>query len=283
MNPEARTPEFWQLRDLHKALNADAVKKATARGGAPAWLKDFAGQLEDPEYCDLSPADRGFLKDLRLLALRRGNKIRNDESYLRGQLRLTARTQVDPRLHTLRDAGFLEPYCEKTNSAATALIPPKPILESVSPDSALEVEVEVEVKDLEVQVHRFSIAEAWLAHSPPLTKHRPALFSTKPFKTSMKNALAVYSAAEIAEAIANYATVLASDEHYFSHRWTLRDFLVRGLNNFVAEAKPLENFANRVRPGADRGMTFAQIMSDRPADQDGGLDDSHALPFDSIT
>lgn len=141
----ARFPKYLQLRDLHKALNADAVKKAAARGGAPAWLKDFAGQLEDPEYCALSPADRGFLKDLRLLALRRGNKILNDETYLRGQLRLSPRTQVDPRLHTLREAGFLEPYNEATNPAANSLNRSRANLEPGENDSALEVEVEVEV------------------------------------------------------------------------------------------------------------------------------------------
>lgn len=140
-----RVPRFWQLRDLHKALNADAVKKAAARGGAPSWCKDFAGQLEDPEYCALSPADRGFLKDLRLLAVRRGNKILNDEEYLRVQLRLTARTRVGPYVYRLSAAGFLEPYNEVTNIAANELLPSRTNLEQGENGVRQEVEVEVEV------------------------------------------------------------------------------------------------------------------------------------------
>jgi hypothetical protein len=136
----ARFPKHFQLRDLHKALNADAVKKAKARGGSPAWLKDFAGQFEDPEYCSLSPAERGLLKDLRLLALRRGNKILNDEGYLRGQLRYSSRTRIAPKLHTLRAAGFLEAYDEATNTAANDLVSSRTNLDSGEMDSALEVE-----------------------------------------------------------------------------------------------------------------------------------------------
>ena len=91
-------------------MNADIVKKAEKAGGAPAWLKDYAGQLEDPEYSALTLAERGLLKDLRLLALRRGNKIPNDEAYLRGQLRCSPRTRLAPKLHTLCTQGFLEAH-----------------------------------------------------------------------------------------------------------------------------------------------------------------------------
>lgn len=136
--------EYLQLRDLHKVLNADVVKKARSRGGSPPWLKDMAGQLEDPEYVSLSLADRGFLKDLRLLALRRGNKILNDEQYLRGQLRLTVRTRTGPYVSRLRAAGFLEAYDETTNNAAAELNPQLSLLEQGENDSGLEVEVDKE-------------------------------------------------------------------------------------------------------------------------------------------
>lgn len=135
---------YVQLRDLEKALNADVVKKSRARGTSPPWLKSHAGQLEDPEYVSLTLTERGFLHDLRLLALRRGNKILVDEGYLRGQLRLTPRTQCVPKVSRLRELGFLEPYNPATNEAANKLIPSQPSVDPGESHSGLEVEVELE-------------------------------------------------------------------------------------------------------------------------------------------
>ena len=131
-------PEYLQLRDLHKALNADVVKKAARSGGSPPWLKDYAGQLEDPEYVSLTLAERGLLKDLRLLALRRGNKILNDEAYLRVQLRCSSRTRLVPKLHTLRTLGFLEPYNPATETPAQQDKTSREALEPGETDSRLE-------------------------------------------------------------------------------------------------------------------------------------------------
>lgn len=136
--------EYFQLRDLDKVLNADVVKKARARGTSPPWLKAFAGQLEDPEYVSLTLAERGFLHDLRLLALRRGNKLLNEEHYLRVQLRLTPRTLTGPKVDRLCALGFLEPYNHATNVAANQLVLSLPGLEPSENGSRLEVEVELE-------------------------------------------------------------------------------------------------------------------------------------------
>jgi len=142
---EVRQGEYFQLRELDKVLNADVVKKARARGSSPPWLKAFAGQLEDPEYVSLTLAERGFLHDLRLLALRRGNKLLNAEHYLRVQLRLTPRTLTGPKVDRLCALGFLEPYNRATNVAANQLVLSLPGLEPSEIHSAAEVEVEVEL------------------------------------------------------------------------------------------------------------------------------------------
>lgn len=136
--------EYVQFRDFEKALNADVVKKARARGTTPPWLKSFAGQLEDPEYVSLTPAERGFLHDLRLLALRRGNKILVDEKYLGVQLRYSSRTACVQKVYALVAAGFLEPYDEATNDAANQILPSRTNLESGETVSRLEGEVEVD-------------------------------------------------------------------------------------------------------------------------------------------
>lgn len=134
--------KYVQLRNLQKALNADVVKKANARGTSPSWLKSFAGQLEDPEYVSLSMAERGFLHDLRLLALRRGNKILVDNKYLCVQLRYSTRTAAVQHMYKLRELGFIEEYNPATNEAANQLIPSRNDLDGSESESRLEVEVE---------------------------------------------------------------------------------------------------------------------------------------------
>ena len=67
------------------------------------------------------------------------------------------------------------------------------------------------------------------------------------FRTQQKfitAALKVYNLAEIREAIQNYGTVVGNPNRYwFSYRWTLKDFLHRGLEKFVSASKPLEVYA----------------------------------------
>ncbi len=47
---------------------------------------------------------------------------------------------------------------------------------------------------------------------------------------------------EIFSAIQNYSKVVSSKEHFWDYKWTLKDFLKRGLERFMNEADPLNNF-----------------------------------------
>jgi len=47
---------------------------------------------------------------------------------------------------------------------------------------------------------------------------------------------------DICKAICNYSTVLFGEQYFWSHRWTLKEFLQRGVDRFVDEAQPLTNF-----------------------------------------
>jgi hypothetical protein len=61
-------------------------------------------------------------------------------------------------------------------------------------------------------------------------------------KKHISAALKHYSVNEIEEAMANYYTVLHSKDHYWNYRWPLKDFLLRGIDRFMSENDPLENF-----------------------------------------
>ncbi|WP_092484725.1 hypothetical protein [Desulfoscipio geothermicus] len=47
---------------------------------------------------------------------------------------------------------------------------------------------------------------------------------------------------EILEAIDNYAEVVHGDDYYWTHKWRLDEFLLRGLDKFKSESDPRTNF-----------------------------------------
>lgn len=98
----------------------------------------------------------------------------------------------------------------------------------------------------------FQLMNAWLKHAPPLQRHRESYFEASPaFQKTARAALRVYPAADIAKAIGNYATVLGSAAYRWSYSWTCDQFLARGLDRFVEEARPLENFRTGRAPTDD--------------------------------
>lgn len=56
---------------------------------------------------------------------------------------------------------------------------------------------------------------------------------TGSISTAIKTSLKDYSKEDIEQAIKNYALIVHGDEYYFSHSWTLKDFLKRGLDKFL--------------------------------------------------
>lgn len=92
-------------------------------------------------------------------------------------------------------------------------------------------------------------------------------------KRSINGALATYSQAEIIQAIDNYAWILASPVHYFKYRWTLGDFLQRGLDKFMNRRVADANYKNDNSRGSARRLpekyTAAPDYRDRPNLKDG--------------
>jgi len=86
----------------------------------------------------------------------------------------------------------------------------------------------------------YSIFEYWNTKGN-LTIHKKG-YAERKFKKRHLDAIADYSEEEILKAIDNYSHILESEKYFWSHRWTLDDFIIRGLDRFVDTAKPLENF-----------------------------------------
>ena len=59
---------------------------------------------------------------------------------------------------------------------------------------------------------------------------------------AISTALNDYTVAEICQAIDNYATILADEQYYFSYRWSLNEFLERGLDKFLDLDTAIKNY-----------------------------------------
>jgi hypothetical protein len=82
-----------------------------------------------------------------------------------------------------------------------------------------------------------AIFEHW--NEQNIVQHRKLDDKTR---RAIGGALSACSEAEVVQAIDNYARVLASPEHFFKYKWTLRDFLGRGLDKFMLKDVCWENY-----------------------------------------
>ena len=80
------------------------------------------------------------------------------------------------------------------------------------------------------------------------------IINHKKITTRMKKAIdkvmkdADYPLIEVFKAFGNYAIILKSRDYAWSYKWTMADFLSRGLHKFVDEAQPLGNSMQDVKP-----------------------------------
>ena len=70
---------------------------------------------------------------------------------------------------------------------------------------------------------------------------------------AIKAALKDYSEEEIIKAIRNYAEILKNNNCYFKYKWTLRDFLKRGLVKFLDIDIAKNNYSKDEINGTNRG------------------------------
>ncbi|MBA7611700.1 hypothetical protein ES703_18928 [subsurface metagenome] len=64
-------------------------------------------------------------------------------------------------------------------------------------------------------------------------------------RRALKSALQNYTQEEICQSMKNYVEILNSDDYFFSYRWTLEDFLRRGLEKFIDGEVARENYRIR--------------------------------------
>ena len=77
-------------------------------------------------------------------------------------------------------------------------------------------------------------------NSKGIIKHRKM---NAQMKSHINARLKEYSFEELKKAIDNYATVLSDEKYYWTHKWSLQDFMKpNNVTRFVDEAEPFANF-----------------------------------------
>lgn len=89
-----------------------------------------------------------------------------------------------------------------------------------------------------------------------LVKHKKI---TEKMRTKYKSARKDYTKEEIIEAIRNYNDILASDQHFFSYRWNLDEFLARGIGKFVNREIAWGNFLKNEYKSENKNATIMRI------------------------
>ncbi len=75
-----------------------------------------------------------------------------------------------------------------------------------------------------------------------LIKHR----ELERFKSTISGRLKYYTVDEICDAMTSYKEIVLSDDYFFTYRWSLKEWLLRGLDNFLKENDPHERYRSKL-------------------------------------
>ena len=87
--------------------------------------------------------------------------------------------------------------------------------------------------------------------------NQQGMIQHKKVTTRMKKAIdkvlknADYPISEVFESFKSYAFILKSHDYTWSYKWTMEDFLSRGLHKFVDEAQPFDNNKKEAKPASN--------------------------------
>lgn len=77
-----------------------------------------------------------------------------------------------------------------------------------------------------------------------LVKHTENVVQSK-WKTKHTEQVKLYGEEKVFKAMENYATIIHDSSYFFDYKWTLWDFIVRGLDKFVDDVDPFTNFKSK--------------------------------------
>ena len=103
---------------------------------------------------------------------------------------------------------------------------------TVTDGNATDIDIDIDKEYI------YSLFDYW--NEKEIIKHRKR---TQAMESHINARLQEYSVDELKKAIDNYSLVLQSDDYFWTHKWTLQEFMKpANVTRFVDEADPLNNF-----------------------------------------
>src|SRR5699024_12253188 len=79
-------------------------------------------------------------------------------------------------------------------------------------------------------------------------------------KSHINATLQEYSLDELKQAIYNYSNILKSDNYYWTHKWSLQDFMKpNNVTRFVDEAEPFNNFKSNKQNNTSKDIDWSEL------------------------
>lgn len=206
-------------------------------------------------------------KEIAVLISRKGDPVSLDTvDRLKSELVKSGALSVDKNVSDTYGNGHNTYTVHRIPpETLAARVPPSPTKKDsgAAPGAATqEQELLIQNEELPEVPARTRVRLAWLS-AEPLISHRESYFKEESIRRRVDNAVRKYGVEDVCAAIVSYAEVLASEAHFFNHRWTFGDFLQRGLDRFVPESKPQEVFlSERVRTIKGNGSPGSEFAGD---------------------
>jgi uncharacterized protein with ATP-grasp and redox domains len=96
-----------------------------------------------------------------------------------------------------------------------------------------------------------NIFDCW--NSLGIIKHR----EIGKFRNHISARLKHYTVDEVTEAMTNYSIIIGSSDYFFDYRWTLKEFLLRGIDKFLTENDPFNRYKNKY--ASPYGKEFSEM------------------------
>jgi predicted phage replisome organizer len=152
-----------------------------------------------------------------------------------------------------------------------SLEPPKSIVPDNVPDMSRPIVpdgpgnvrcIDIDIEKQKTYIPEFDdvkdIFEHW--NKAGIIKHREL---TQKMRSAINARLNSYTADELKEAINNYSSILKSDKHFFSYKWSMADFFnPENFIRFLTENDPYTNYLKE-KPKTRADRTPSQIAVDR--------------------
>jgi len=234
--------------------------------GKRTWIKVYCDRWVGGSIREESPALRGIFIDLLALAgsgsygevgqIKLANEVGLPDVTLEKLLRLTEDEWIPAKLRLVGTKRItvtgdniitivnwskyqseyqrLREYTPKGTTESTA--------ESTAESTSLDKRVEIIEEDVITLLFTWWNQQGIVVHQK----------LTDSMKRAIATALKEYDAPTIMRAMTQYAEITLGDEYFFNYKWTLRDFLKRGLERFSVDIEILRS--NFKKDGQAKGI-----------------------------